>query len=325
MKIACLFFSASGKKIAEKIRNDLGDPVDCFTQDNYKKNLDRIFADYDGIIFISATGIAVRISVPYLKNKRQDPAIVVVDDMANFTISLVSGHIGGANELTNRIASLLENQAVITTASDNRGFEAVDLFAERLGLKIEDETQAKIITAMMVDGRKISFHSELVKPIKYPNLVDKHSDGCIVVDIRKILGYEQPFCVLRPKILHVGIGCRRGTYKDKIISAINKVFEENNLSTNCIQSLATIDLKKDEVGIIEAGQQLQCQVTFYSSDQISSISHLFQNSDFVKETIGVGSVCEPCAFLAGGELIVGKTVFNGITIAVGKSDMGIIQ
>jgi len=320
VKTACLSFSRSGEAIAFRIRDQFSRFVECFNQENYQANLDRIFQDFEAVIFISSTGIATRLCAPYLKSKSIDPAIVVVDDLGKYAISLISGHLGGANELARKLADFLSCQAIITTASDNRGIEAVDLFAKKSGLIIEDLKSAKTITAMMVDGKRIGFYSLFTATINYPNLVRNHPEGCIFVDIAEKIDCTVPACFLRPRILHVGIGCRKGKAGFEILEAINLVFRQNNLSTKSIRSLATIELKKNEPGLHEACQVLNCDLKIYSEEKIASVQDKFETSQFVQETTGVASVCEPCAYLSGDELIVNKTVIDGITIAVSKSN-----
>ena len=143
MKIACLYFTSSGETIAKRIVKSSDYEVHIYSKENYKSNLNDIFEHYNGIVFISSTGIAVRISAPFIKNKQIDPAIVVVDDLGRYSISLLSGHIGGANELAKNIAGYLNNQVIITTASDGRGIEAIDMFAKRNNLFIESFEDAK--------------------------------------------------------------------------------------------------------------------------------------------------------------------------------------
>jgi cobalt-precorrin 5A hydrolase len=319
VKIACLSFSRRGAVIAGKIRQEFEGTVRCFTESDYKDHLEMIFREFDGIVFIASTGIAVRLSAPYLKSKTSDPAIVVMDDMGKYAISLVSGHLGGANELAEILAGITDSQAIITTASDGRGIEAVDLFAKRNGLIINDLEAAKRVTALMVDGKRIGFYSDFPATINYPNLVGNHPEACIFVDIAGKIDCSVPFCILRPRILHVGIGCRKGTPGTELLDAIRQVLIINNLSPKCISSLSTIELKKDEPGILEARRFFDCDLNIYKAEEIKSVEHLFETSEFVKETTGVGAVCEPCASLSGDELIVKKTVRDGITIAISKS------
>jgi cobalt-precorrin 5A hydrolase len=318
MKLACLTFTKSGESIGKRLKGILDYEVDIFSKENYKQNLNNIFKEYEGIVFISSTGIAVRISTPFVKDKTIDPAIVVVDDLGKYSISLLSGHIGGANELASRIAEHLKCQAIITTASDARGIEAVDLFAKKNDLFIENLEAVKTITSMMVEGKSIKLYSELELEIEYEKLVSEEEEGAIFVTSEKKLNYNGKHCILRPRNLIIGIGCRRGKTRDEIMAAIAKVFSDNNLSLNSIGALATVDVKQDEIGIIEAAEYLNCNIRIFTREEIKDVQEKFSKSGFVEKTIGVGSVCEPCAFLSGGEIIVNKTIINGVTIAVSR-------
>ncbi|MBU3190239.1 cobalt-precorrin 5A hydrolase [Clostridium bowmanii] len=321
MKIACLAFTRSGEAIAKRIKCCSDYEVHKFSKENYKINLNNIFSDYDGIVFISSTGIAIRISAPFIKNKSVDPAIVVVDDLGRYSISLLSGHIGGANYLAENIAGCLKNQPIITTASDGRGIEAVDMFAKRNNLFIESFGNAKQITSMMIDGDNIKIESEIEAKIGYRNIVENNESGAIFVSSKQSINYDKPSCILRPKNIIVGLGCRRGKSMDEIISALTEVFKSNDLSIKCIKAIATVDVKQDEIGIIDACKNLNCEMVIISREDIKVVQDKFNKSAFVESTIGVSSVCEPCAYISGGELIVRRTAINGITIAISKGGM----
>jgi cobalt-precorrin 5A hydrolase len=318
MKLACIVFTEDGMKIAERIKLSHCYEVDIFDKHSYKKHLQELFSKYKGIVFIGSTGIAVRLCAPFLINKTIDPAVVVIDDLCRFSISLVSGHLGGANQLAQKLSELLQCQPVITTASDGRNIEAVDMFALNNGLYIENIEAAKKITAFMIEGRPIKLESEVDLELKYHNLSDCNYDGVIFVSSKQEISSSKPYCVLNPKNINIGIGCRRGKSKDEIINAIKSVFSDNNLSLRSIAKIATVDVKSDEAGIIEACKELECTMVIFNRDEIRKIEDQFAASGFVKSTIGVSSVCEPCATLAGGEMIVSKTVMNGITIAISK-------
>jgi len=318
MKIACLYFTSSGKAIAERIVYFSDYEVHIYSKENYKSNLNDIFEQYDGIVFISSTGIAIRISASFIKDKSIDPAIVVVDDMGRYSISLLSGHIGGANELAENIANCLKCQAIITTASDGRGIEAVDMFAKRNDLYIESLEDAKKITSMMIEGEAIKLESEIEAKIGYNNIVKNHEVGAIFVCSKLNINYLKPCCILRPKNITVGLGCRRGKTVDEIISALMTIFSDNDLSIQSIKQIATVDVKQYERGIIEACKYLNCEMVIISREAIKAVQDKFNKSAFVEATIGVSSVCEPCAYISGGELIVGRTAINGITIAISK-------
>lgn len=318
MKIACIAFTTSGEAIAQRVQEFLDYEVHVFLKENYKSNLSNIFEDYHGIVFISSTGIAIRISAPFIKSKQVDPAIVVVDDLGRYSISLLSGHIGGANELAVKIADWLKCQAIITTASDGRGIEAVDMFAKRNNLFIESLEDAKKITSMMIKGEDIKMQSEIEAEIGYSNIAKNNEAGAIFICSKLNINYDKPSCILRPKNITVGLGCRRGKSKDEIISAITDIFSDNDLSIKSIKEIATVDVKQDERGIIDACDYLKCEMKIISREDIKEVQHKFNKSTFVEHTIGVSSVCEPCAFIAGGEIIVGRTAINGITIAISK-------
>lgn len=322
MRVACITFTHDGLKIAQRIKKNMECCIDIFFKDDLKEDLKdkikKIFYEYNCLVFISSTGIAVRLIAPYISNKSKDPAVIVVDSMGNFAISLLSGHIGGANDVTNKISKILNCTPVITTASDVKGIESVDMLAKKYKFIIESFEDAKKITSMMLEGKRIGIISEIMIFLKYGNIVKKNADGYIVVSCKESFNIEKPFCILRPKILNVGIGCRKGKSKDEILYAIKSVFLEEDISLKSIKSLCSIDIKKGEEGIIKACEYLNCDFKTFTREEIIKVQDSFKKSSFVFEKVGVTSVAEPCAYLAGGEVIVKKRIFDGITIAVSK-------
>lgn len=346
MKIAVMSFTSSGKEVSEKIKLELDksstsyDVIEIGKQtfeDKLSNHMNDIFSSYDALVFISSTGIAVRLIAPFIKSKTSDPAVIVIDDLGKHTISLLSGHIGGANELTLEISDILKNEAIITTASDGRGIDAVDVFAKRNNFYIEDMEQAKILTALMVEGKRIKLISEVCVELNYKNVEtiieedleyksEVSCEGIIIVssnqNVEKYLKEKngKSICILRPRNLNIGIGCRRGKTKDEIMVGIMEVFKDNNLSLKSIGKIGTIDIKHDEVGIIEVSKELNAEMVLFSKDDIGNVSDQFEKSKFVKSNVGVTSVCEPSAYLLGKEIIVYKKIFNGVTIAVSRSE-----
>lgn len=321
MKTAVISFTDAASVIADRICSKIENTDIYNNKDHHvriKAAMASIFESYDRIIFVCASGIAVRMIAPYIKDKTKDPAVVVVDDMGKFAISLLSGHIGGANELTFEIAMMIGAQPVITTASDGRGIESVDMFAKRCSLLIEDMEEAKKLTSIMVNGGTIGFISETEDKINYKNISETNLEGCIYVTSKENIDCAYHCCILRPRNLIVGVGCRRGKTKDDILSAICHVFKSNNLSIKSIKTLASIDIKKDEKGIIETCKYLDCSFTTFSKEAIKSVQDKFEKSAFVESKVEVTSVCEPSAYLAGGDIVVGKTCLNGVTVAVGR-------
>jgi len=320
MKLACIAFTVTGLDIAGRIKLMEGIEADIYDKHSYKSSLDHMFAHYDHIVFISAAGIAVRLCAPYLESKACDPGIVVIDDLGRFCISLVSGHMGGANALALKLSGLLNCCPVITTASDGRGIEAVDMFAKANGLYIESLEDAKRITAMMLEGRRLKLESELELELAYKNLAEEEYEGVVLVSSASRISKPVPYCILRPRNLNIGLGCRRGKRMEEILEAITEVFDRSNLSLRSIKAVATVDIKADEHGIIDACRHLDCDMKVFERAAIAGIEAGFQPSEFVRSRLGISSVCEPCACLAGGSLIVKKTVINGITIAVSRED-----
>lgn len=341
MKVACLSFTTKGGEIGDKIVRDYKDKTNCMKEvvhyksssmkGDIKEILSEIVNKHDGIVFISATGIAIRLMVPFVKNKIVDPAVVVVDDLGRYSISLLSGHIGGGNTLAKEIGNIIEATPIITTASDSRGIESVDIYAMRNNLYMENMKTIKEITALMVDGKKIGFYSEINAKIDYPHLiiapteedicsVEKNVDGFILVTSKKDVDINIPYTILRPINLNIGIGCRKGVKGEEIINAIVDLLKKNNLSQKSIKSIGTIFIKKDEKGIIEASKYFNCPINIFSKEEIKQVEDKFQKSEFVKENIGVSGVSEPSAYLSGGKLIINKTIYKGITLAVSKEE-----
>lgn len=338
MKVACLSFTDKGREIGEKIssyKEDKSMEVSHYPsseiEGGIKKALKDIVRENDGIIFISATGIAVRMISPYIIDKTVDPAIVVVDDLARFSISLLSGHIGRGNFLCEWVGDVLKAEPIITTASDGRGIEAIDVFAMKMRYFMEDMESIKDITAMMVNGKRIGFYSEVEDIISYDNLViinrledikvlkDK-IDGVICITSFKDIDVDTPYTVLRPRNLNIGIGCRKGIEGKDIIKAVLDTLDRNNLSDKSVKSIGTVEIKKYEEGIIEASKYFNCPMNIFSIGEIEKVEDRFEKSSFVKKTIGVFSVSEPSAYLSGGQIIVNKTKCNGITISISKEE-----
>lgn len=343
MKTAIVTLTAGGAALGRKLVNcfaesDLyvhpkfftDEKTDRCIEGNFSAFIGKIFFQYRYIVFIMASGIVVRTIAPHLRDKKVDPGVVVIDEKGQYVISLLSGHIGGANELTHKIADFLDAAPVITTASDVNNRIAVDTLAMHCNCKIEDFKEATKITAHIVNGEPVGIRSEIsidlplppnVRRIQESDLHDENLKGLIYItekEIQHLLPCDK--VVLRPKNLIVGVGCRKGKGKDEILAAIANVFCQAGLSMDSIKQLATVDVKKEEQGIIEAAKFLQVPLRIVSREAILKIEDRFAASSFVKETIGVGSVCEPAALISSekGSVIIEKKACQGITIAVVK-------
>ncbi len=337
MKIACLSFTDSGELIGERLKKSKNYEINHIRNKSIEGGIKTIvhdlWANYDCLVFISATGIACRFIASYIKDKNQDPAVLVIDDLGRFSISLLSGHIGGANELAEKLGELIGALPVITTASDARGFQSLDLFAKENNYYIENMKSITKLTALMVNKKKIGFYTSVNKISDYTNLVliedledlnKPQVDGLIMVShqlsVEDLIQGQKPYGLLRPKVINIGIGCRKGVSADRIIRAIGEALETNDLSPNSIKSIGTIEVKKNEQGLIEAGEYYNRELKIFTIDEIRKVEDRFKKSLFVKKSVGVYSVSEPCAYLLGGKFILRKAIYDGITISITKEE-----
>ncbi|UTC62855.1 cobalt-precorrin 5A hydrolase [Treponema sp. OMZ 787] len=351
-KIAVYSFTENGKLLGEKLSR-LNSEIDHFynakTAGGIRSLIPDDFKNRDALIFISSTGIAVRMIRDYIQDKTQDPAVLVIDDMGRFVISLLSGHLGGANALTEKIASAIGAVSVITTASDGRNIEAVDLFAQKNNYAILSMEDAKIITALMVDGKAVGFYSEdKVSPINYPNLFvlqdedfnsnlpavkftsnlqsvkeEKKLEGLIIVSNKKretvsALSGSLPMVHLVPKNLNLGIGLKKGVDKETLAETVRLALDSINKDLKAVKAIASIELKQNEKGLLDFAKELNISPVFFSESQIEKIEDNFEKSDFVKKTVGVYNVSAPSAFLLGGKIILDKFKHEGVTVSAAE-------
>jgi cobalt-precorrin 5A hydrolase len=299
-------------------------PAGAFRFNSLAESVGKAFDKFSAHIFIMAVGIVVRTIAPHVKNKLSDPAVVVVDDHAKFAISLLSGHLGGANELAVQVAKHLGAVPVITTATDLDHVPAIDLLAKRYGLVIENPEQIKKVHMALLERQKIRLHDpmNLLKNdvhgwVEYKTDLAQQSIPGVFVDF-KVIDYPEQMLVLRPKILSVGIGCNRNTTANEILESVNGVFHRFDLSVNAINNIATIEAKADEEGIIRLAHAFDVPVSFFDRQELSGAGYVPTPSEVVKKHMGVASVCEAAAILASnrGKLLVPKQVTKNVTVAV---------
>lgn len=284
-----------------------------------KKVTGELFASCDAIVFVGACGIAVRAIAPYVVAKTTDPAVIVMDELGEHVISLLSGHIGGANALCWSLAAALGGEAVITTATDVNKRFSVDAWAARQGLYIESMSLAKRFSAQIL-RRDLPFYSALEIDGALPNGIYAVETG----DLGAAVTYrdESPFAStlrLIPPVLYVGVGCKRDTPEERVAAAVENVFSANKLLPQSVAGFASIDVKSDEAGLLSYVRTREREIRFFSAEELRAVPGEFSASAFVAGTVGVDNVCERSAVLAAGEgarLIVKKTSQNGVTVAV---------
>ncbi len=296
-----------------------------------------VFQRYRGHIFITSTGIAVRLTAPLLRGKTVDPAVVVVDDRGRHVISLLSGHIGGANTLTDTVARIIGAEPVITTATDVNRRPAIDLLAIERKLYIENPVAIKSVNMAILRNQRLEFHDPyrlMVDAIdaNLLNMVDPPGmeatvrgwtgsggrAGVYIDDIRVDLPPE--VLILRPATLVAGIGCNRNTAKEEIQRLVEHVLDSHTLSPHSLTAIATASLKKDEPGLLAAAEEYGLPIRFYKKDELNRVENIKTPSAMAEKHIGVKSVCEAAALLAaaGGKLIVAKQKTPNVTVAIAR-------
>ena len=325
-------------------------PADCFlstriatekhqsyTFKHIKEAVAGKFGQYKKHIFIMATGIVVRTIAPHLIHKTKDPAVVVVDEVGKFAISLISGHLGGANELAVQVAKATCGQAVITTATDVNHMPSIDLLAQKKKLKIKNPAAIKAVNMALVTGEQMAIYDPykqlkdqawsnppkfLSRDTNWDQIREKFSQAAagVLIDDRRWPGLDQKVLVLRPLTLAVGLGCNRNTPAEEMIELLEAVFNQFNLSMDSIETLASVDLKADEPGLLHLGRKLNLELTLFSPNELDKVEHVPTPSFVVKKHLGVSSVCEAAALLGShkGTLIVPKQKTQNVTLAIAR-------
>jgi len=292
-----------------------------------------LFKNSSALICIFSLGAVIRLIAPHLKDKKSDPAVIVIDDKINFVISVLSGHLGGANELTEKIAEKLNSKAVITTAADVNKTIAVDLVGSNWGWKIEDDSSVTKVSAHMINEESIGIYQDagntkwyqkLPKNVRiYDNLEDlrnSHSKGHLIISDRIIDDYFLENSVIyRPPSLVIGVGLHWDTTKQTIKNGIDICFKKNNLSPKSIAKLVSIKKPKNIESLIDLANEMGIQIEYVEREQLAEISAPTP-SETVKAFEGTSSVSEAAAIKAsGGKLIVEKEKFPpNLTIAIAR-------
>ena len=280
--------------------------------------------DCDLIVFVGAAGIAVRAVAPYLAGKAYDPAVVVIDEAGKFVIPILSGHLGGANALAVRLAEGLGAQAVVTTATDGRGVFAVDNWAKDNGCAVIDPPQIKYVSGALLRGETVGVRSDFLVDGRLP----AHTSLEAEAESGFVIGFDTaaaPFAHtlhLVPRIVQVGIGCRRGTDAGRIETAVQEALAAAGVPPEAVRGAASIDIKKDEPGLVQFCSARGWELTTFSADALRQTEGDFTPSAFVAETVGVDNVCERAAVRAagGGRLLCRKRARDGVTVALAAHD-----
>ena len=333
MRIDVIAFSTNGCATALRVGEVLADEdvrlycktsSDCLGIERVEGSVRdwtrRTFSECDAIVFIGATGIAVRHIAPFVKSKDSDPAVVCMDEHGRWAIALLSGHIGGCNQLTQRIADGTGAESIVTTATDLNGKFSVDTFAVRNGMRISSLKVAKDVSARVLDGRFVGFHSDVPVAGEIPDGITPADSGefgvCVSTDPDK-----RPFDTtlnLVPMDVALGVGCRRGTDPGKLMGFVTGQLAAIGVSPERVAAVASIDIKRDEEAVLQLARDLRVPSRFYSSEELNSLQGEFTSSQFVRHVTDVDCVCERSAAMASGgnRFLLRKTAEDGMTVAV---------
>ncbi|MEN6459882.1 MAG: cobalt-precorrin 5A hydrolase [Syntrophomonas sp.] len=280
------------------------------------------FSRCEALVFVGACGIAVRAIAPYVNNKTVDPAVVVVDETGKYAISLLSGHIGGANDFAREVAEVLGAEPVITTATDLNHKFAVDQWAGKHSLWLGEMSIAKEISAGLLNGEMIGVSSDYPIEGSMPQqLIYEEDAGDLTVGfLLSIYANKKPFkrtLHLVPQTVTIGMGCRQGISLAAAEALLYKVLEEQSISVHAIEMLCSIDIKKEEAALKQLAEKLSIPFKVFSSGELAQAEGDFTSSDFVASVTGVDNVCERAAVLGSqGQLIVKKQILHGVTLAI---------
>lgn len=366
-QIAIAGFTANGCVLAQKIANELegarawaphriAEEVGLPGFDSVGAWAGEAFAQgCDGIVFVGACGIAVRAMAPYVASKMHDPAVVCVDEAGKWAISLLSGHVGGANDLACRIARIVGATPVVTTATDVRGVFAIDEWATRRGLVIANPQLIKHVSGALLEGghvevrvgRQVSLTGELpagfareecaggtdsaggtndAGDIRKPcpaGAAPDSADAACALHAHVHIGPELP-CENDPDTLHlitrnavVGVGCRRGCEPATLQDSVEAALAGLGLAPEAVATLATIDLKAAEPAVVELAAKHGWRLRTFSAQTLATQGGDFASSEFVRTHVGVDNVCERALACCGAVRVLNKQAHQGTTVAVG--------
>lgn len=282
------------------------------------------FKEWDALLFVGACGIAVRAVAPFLSHKTKDPAVVVVDEEGRFSISLVSGHLGGANDLAKKIASICSAVPVITTATDLRRRFAVDQWAVNHQLWIKNPQEIRTITSALLAGETIGIQSDLSLegPLPQGIVNDKEKSLGICISLTEKTPFETTLSLV-PKALILGIGCKKFLAAEEIEKKVQDVLKQNDLPFEGIKKVCSIDRKSNEPGILAFCRKYCLPFDTFSAKELLKQEGEFTRSPFVESVVGVDNVCERAALCGcekNGKLLVSKQKGEGVTVAIAQEE-----
>jgi cobalt-precorrin 5A hydrolase len=325
--------------VSRRYTGQAGSNCTCFDPTELKSLITSLWKKFDGFVLIMATGIVVRMIAPLLESKESDPAVVVMDDAGRFAISLLSGHLGGANELAERCAFATGARPVITTATDTNDLPSFDMLAKEQGWGIDDISRVKTLNTLLLDNEAIAvvdptdqariwLHGQgnITFHETFAEATASAAHGFVLVTNRHLpqqINTEQ-LLILRPRNLVLGIGCNRGTPVDEIDELVTLHLKRLLLSPKSVFCVASVAAKRDEAGLVAFAERLGVPLCCFESDELNQVAFPSPPSQHAMAAVGVAGVAEPAALLAsgGGRLLLKKVKSTNVTLAVAELKEG---
>lgn len=318
MTCAYIAFTARGLALAQRLAAVCpGSVARCGTGGVSLKNwTEKQFAAADALVFVGAVGIAVRAIAPHCRGKAIDPAVVVLDDCGRFAVPLLSGHLGGANDLARRLAAACHAVPVITTATDANDVFAVDEWAKRQNCAVAEPERIKYVSGALLAGQTVRYAADWTISGTPPAGVAP-APAVAQADFVLTLTPRGEALHLIPRTAVLGVGCRRGTTAGHLAQAFDTFCREHGFAAQGVAAAASIDLKRNEPGLAAFCQSRGWPMEFYTAAELRSTPGSFTPSGFVQSITGVDNVCERAAVQAsGGVLFIPKWARDGVTFAV---------
>ena len=361
-KTAIIALTRNGARMARTLAGSLDRDHTLFIDRRFRKDADsgetfelplrpvvkRAFAEYSSLVLFLSAGASIRLLAPLLESKQVDPAVVCVDDAGSFCVSLISGHVGGADQLAREVAVCLGARAVVTSASHASGTLAVDLLGREFGWRLKaDSTTITRASAAVINGQPIGIWQGAGEPGWWPDgtplpkniavyatLEDLAASACATAliisdttgDLETLLA-DKITVVYRPRSLVIGMGCRRGVPVEELESLLAEALRENGLSAECLAEIATAEIKRGEPGLEQLAERHGVPLSFLQADELNGVfetnpGSITSKSERAHGLVGVWGVAEPAALLTAGanELLVTREKTTRATIAIARKD-----
>lgn len=365
MKVSCIAFTERGYALASRIAHALsgcspaGEGASAWDisvsrgfgeeKTALRAWTARAWEASDALLFVGAVGIAVRAVAPHVASKASDPAVVAIDEAGRFSVALLSGHLGGANDFALAVARAAGAVPVVTTATDARGVWAVDTWARRTGLAVSNPEAIKRVSARLLAGGRAALYSDVPISGQPPEGVDvvgaraaadvvvsPFADAGTFVHAAEAGAASAPFGAagepagvraeplrLVPRSIACGVGCRRGIAAGAVEEAFALACERAGIFPVAVARVASIDVKAHEAGLLAFCEAHDLPLRTYPADELALVAGSVSPSAFVRDAVGVDNVCERAALAEGGSLVLPKFAHGGVTISFAQVEVDV--